>query len=395
MTKEVSKEITAYVEREIIPQYSGFDRAHNTSHVRAVIDESLRLAAKYDVDLNIVYVTAAYHDLGLHAGRENHHIESAKTVRNDINLRRWFSERDIGLIADAVEDHRASSSHEPRSIYGRIVAEADRQIRPYDIIRRAVEYGLDKEPTLRKEEQWLRMQAHMHEKYAEGGYLRLYVPESGNAKGLAELRKIIADESRLHTIFEQFYSQLSPYAVRHATESDIDNIMQMISDSREIMRQNGNEKQWVNGYPSRETIMKDIAEENGYMVYRNKTDEQRSTTYTTEHDGNVAAGYFAFIIGQEPTYNVIAGGEWSDNDATYGTLHRIAKKKGYSGIAQKCLEYCKGQIDHLRIDTHRDNAAMQHILEREGFDYRGIIYVADGTERLAYQWKRKWPSKGF
>ena len=372
MQNKPDKEIVEYVESEIIPQYRNFDRAHNIGHARSVIAESLRLAMYYDVDINIVYVTAAYHDLGLRVSRETHHTESAKIVRGDAKLREWFSDEEVTVIAEAVEDHRASSKHEPRSIYGRIVAEADRQIEPEDIIRRAVQYGLDRQPELGKEEQWQRMRSHMLEKYAEGGYMRLYIPESDNGRRLAELRGIIADENRLRAAFDLYYAEHLPYVVRRAAESDMEDIMQMVGDSRELMRQNGNTTQWVNGYPSREIIMNDIYSGNGYIIY--------------EQTGLSPVGYFAFIIGEEPTYNIIVGGQWSDANEQYGTIHRLARKLGYSGVARKCLEYCKNQITHLRADTHKDNATVQHILEREGFEYRGIIYVSDGTERLAYQW---------
>lgn len=373
MTKEVKKEIQKYVEEEVIPQYRTFDRAHNISHVQAVITESMRLAANYDVDINIVYVTAAFHDLGLCVGREVHHTESAKIVRRDARLPEWFRPIDIEMIAEAVEDHRASNKHEPRSIYGRIVAEADRQIVPDDIIRRAVEYGLDKQPELGKEEQWRRVCEHMLEKYADGGYMRLYIPESDNAKGLAELREIIADKDRLRKVFERFYEELSLCGVRKANPLDMDDILDMVADSRDQMRRNGNTTQWVNGYPSREIIENDIRNGNGYIIYIKSN--------------LTAIGYFAFIVGIEPTYNIIVGGQWSDQDKLYGTIHRLARRAGHNGVARKCLEFCKGQINFLRADTHKDNAIVQHILLREGFEYRGIIYVSDGTERLAYQWK--------
>lgn len=113
----------------------------------------------------------------------------------------------IETIAQAAEDHRASSDHEPRSIYGRIVAEADRQIIPETVIRRTVQYGFSHYPELDREGHWRRMLDHLHEKYAEGGYLKLWIPESPNAQKLAELREIIRDESRLRSIFEEIYDE--------------------------------------------------------------------------------------------------------------------------------------------------------------------------------------------
>ena len=373
MTNKLNIDIVEHVEKVIIPQYDTFDRAHNRSHVESVIAESMRLAQHYDVDYNIVYIVAAYHDLGLVKGRETHHSESARIVREDPILRRWFSHDEIETIAEAVEDHRASNTWDPRSIYGRIVAEADRQIIPAEILRRAVEYGIDHHPEMKKSEQWERMKSHMKEKYAEGGYMKLYLPESENAKQLNDLRAIIADEQKLRKAFEEIYHQLIIQKVRHAELSDLKAIMSMVDHSRELMRAEGNSEQWVNGYPSEEAILKDISERNGYIIY--------------DKNGK-PVGYFAFIIGEEPTYNIIYRGEWCDEDKQYGTIHRLAKADGSHNIALSCLDWCKSQIDYLRIDTHKDNKSMQRIAATEGFEYRGIILVADGTERKAYQWKR-------
>ena len=111
------------------------------------------------------------------------------------------------MIAQAAEDHRASSDHEPRSIYGRIVAEADRLIVPETIIRRTIQYGLSHYPELEKEGHWQRTCEHLQEKYAEGGYLKLWIPESANAAQLARLRDIIRDKVQLRTLFEQIFSE--------------------------------------------------------------------------------------------------------------------------------------------------------------------------------------------
>lgn len=197
------KEIERYIEEQIIPRYTSFDRAHSIDHVRTVIAESLALAEHYDVDRRIVYVTAAYHDLGLCEGRERHHIVSGEIVRADQQLCKWFSGDEIELIACAVEDHRASSDHEPRSIYGRIVAEADRVIDPEITLRRTVQYGLANYPQLDAEGQYARFCAHLQEKYAEGGYLRLWIPESKNGARLAELRQLIKNSELLRHTFER------------------------------------------------------------------------------------------------------------------------------------------------------------------------------------------------
>ena len=206
MCKTLDNTLVDYVEREIIPLYDGFDAGHGRDHVQSVILEALRLSEFYPVRTDIIYTAAAYHDTGLSVDRKTHHLESGRIIRNDTGLNQWFSRDDIELIAQAAEDHRASSDHEPRSIYGRIVAEADRQIIPESIILRTVQYGLNHYPELDKEGHWQRTCQHMAEKYDEGGYLKLWIPESHNAQGLARLREIIHDKNRLRTLFEAAYN---------------------------------------------------------------------------------------------------------------------------------------------------------------------------------------------
>ena len=205
----VRKEIRDYIEQHILPRYETFDAAHRTDHATTVIERSMKLARHYEVNEEMVYVVAAYHDIGLEFGREMHHQESARLVMEDKELCRWFSVEQRTTIAEAAEDHRASAKCEPRSIYGRIVAEADRAIEPISIVRRTVQYGLAHYPHLAKEEHWLRTVEHLEEKYAEGGYLRLWIAESDNATKLEELRAIIKDKARLREIFELIFEQES------------------------------------------------------------------------------------------------------------------------------------------------------------------------------------------
>lgn len=194
-----------YIEREIIPRYAHFDRAHDVGHVRTVIARSLELAARYEVDADMVYAIAAYHDTGLVNGRENHHLDAGRILAADHELRRWFSEEQVEVMRQAVEDHRASADHAPRSIYGRIVAEADRVIDPATIIRRTVQYGLDHCPGLDREGHFVRCLEHLREKYAEGGYLKLWIPESENARQLEALREVIRNPELIRKAFDEAF----------------------------------------------------------------------------------------------------------------------------------------------------------------------------------------------
>lgn len=203
---EIDPSLRAYIETQIIPRYRSFDKAHRTDHVRSVIDRSLRLARHYpETDPGMVYTVAAYHDTGLVGGRERHHLLSGRLVASDPALPRWFTAEQIALMREAVEDHRASAQREPRSIYGRIVAEADRLIDPQTTLRRTVQYGLEHEPALDEQGQYARFRSHLLAKYGEGGYLKLWIPASPNAARLGRLRRLLADEPRLRAAFSRLY----------------------------------------------------------------------------------------------------------------------------------------------------------------------------------------------
>ncbi len=201
----IRQEIISYVEGEILPRYNSFDKGHDIGHAQMVIDESAALARHYDVDAEMVYIIAAYHDTGLVEGRERHHITSGEIIASDEFIVSRFSKEQIQTMREAIEDHRASSKSEPRSIYGRIVAEADRVISPEITLRRTVQYGLKMAPMESREWHYARFREHLVAKYAEGGYLKLYIPHSGNAERLATLRAIIENEAELVSRFDAIF----------------------------------------------------------------------------------------------------------------------------------------------------------------------------------------------
>ena len=205
----LSAELINHIEGEILPRYEAFDKAHDRRHALMVMSNSLRLAQHYDVDMQMVYTIAAYHDLGLEAGREQHHTVSARIVREEKRLEEFFTSGQIEIIADAVEDHRASCSKPPRTIYGKIVAEADRIIDSTTIMARTIQYGLSNYPALTKEEHIERAVAHIKEKYGEGGYLKLWIPQSDNAARLQEFRALISNEALLIENLKRIYDEES------------------------------------------------------------------------------------------------------------------------------------------------------------------------------------------
>lgn len=201
----IDNEIRRYVESEIIPRYDNFDRGHGRNHVETVIEQSMKLAENYEVNTDMVYVIAAFHDLGLCEGREQHHIVSGRILLEDNFLKSKFNGTQLEIMREAIEDHRASGKHKPRSIYGMIVAEADRQIDIETILRRTVQYGMTNYPEYGYEEHYARFLSHLNDKYAERGYLKLWIPESDNARRLAQLRAVIKDEALLKDLFSKIY----------------------------------------------------------------------------------------------------------------------------------------------------------------------------------------------
>ena len=148
-------------------------------------------------------------------------------------------------------------------------------------------------------------------------------------------------------------------------------VMDVMEAAKGIMRQSGNLHQWGEGYPSEAVITSDMQRHGGFVV---------------EEDGAVVA-YFAFLPSPEPTYDRIYEGEWLDDVQPYHVVHRIASYPDVHGIFDDIMAFCFAHDANIRIDTHRDNTIMKHNIAKHGFTYCGIIYLASGDERLAYQKK--------
>lgn len=209
-TQGVDREIVCYVETKIIPRYAAIDKAHSEDHVRMVISQSLSLAEHMQhLNRDMVYVVAAFHDLGLINGRENHHRDSRKILEADDFIKSRFTPKEITAMGEAVEDHRASNNDRPRNDYGLIVAEADRFIDAETIIRRTIQYGLAHYPHLDRAGHYRRTIEHLTEKYGPEGYLKIWIPWSDNAANLAKLHKLMADTSHLEAIISRIFDEES------------------------------------------------------------------------------------------------------------------------------------------------------------------------------------------
>lgn len=157
--------------------------------------------------------------------------------------------------------------------------------------------------------------------------------------------------------------------IREARVSDMAEIMKVMSAAKEIMRQSGNMHQWGEGYPSETVIHADMDRNGGFVI---------------EEDGKIV-GYFAYLPSPEPTYAKLYDGSWLDDELPYHVIHRIASYPDVHGIFNSIMDFCFTHESNIRIDTHRDNTIMQHNILKHGFIYCGIIYLASGDERLAYQ----------
>ena len=207
MVQQVSLEVMEFIEHNILPRYTAFGKSHGLQHVNRVIKKSIELANYTGADINMVYVIAAYHDLGMSGPRAIHHLTGGKILSNDSRLKKWFNADQLKIMKEAVEDHRASSSHTPRTIYGKIVAEADRDLELDVVFSRAIQYGLENYPELNKEQQWKRFEAHMNEKYSRNGYIHLWIPGSPNAKKLKNIQETIDNKTILRAKFEALYAK--------------------------------------------------------------------------------------------------------------------------------------------------------------------------------------------
>lgn len=157
--------------------------------------------------------------------------------------------------------------------------------------------------------------------------------------------------------------------IRESRPEDAGEIMKIFSAARRYMAAHGNASQWCDGYPGESILKTDIRNRNSYIIM----------------DGGEIVGTFSFIIGDEPTYQLIKNGAWHSN-RTYGTIHRLASNGAAKGIARACFLFCLERIDYIRIDTHADNITMQAAIHKFGFQKCGNIYVRDGSERIAYDY---------
>ena len=197
--------LKTYLHEKIIPIYQTFDPAHRQDHVAKVIHNSLEIAKDYDVNEDMVYVVACYHDIGIKFGRDNHHITGGLFLFDDQVLGQYFSDEERIVMKEAIEDHRASRELPPRTIYGKIIAEADRDISPEIIMQRTVQFGFKHYPLLTKDEHVLRAYHHILDKYGPDGYLKLWLETKKNRQGLLQIHALLANKPMMIQSLEILY----------------------------------------------------------------------------------------------------------------------------------------------------------------------------------------------
>ena len=198
---EINSDLKDYIEKNIFPEYLKNEPAHNIDHIKYVINRSFKFAYTLaNINYNMVYTIAAYHDIGHHIDSKKHEIISGEIMSKDENLKKFFSEEELKIIKEAIEDHRASAEHEPRSIYGKIVSTADRNNTVEACLRRSYTYGRRLEPDSTDEELFERAYKHLNMKFGENGYAKFFFKDEEYENFLKEIRELLLDKEKfIHT----------------------------------------------------------------------------------------------------------------------------------------------------------------------------------------------------
>ncbi len=211
MLELVNENLRKYIEKEIFPQYDLNDKGHNINHINYVIRRSFELIKQNELDLNInmVFLIAAYHDIGHHIDPKKHEFISAEIMIKDENLNDYFSIEELNTMKEAIEDHRASAEKEPRSVYGKLISSADRNNTVEQCLERSYFYGKRLEPEASDEELYKRAFKHLNKKFGYNGYAKFYLKDIEYEKFLMDIRKILKNEEEFCKIQEDYIKSLN------------------------------------------------------------------------------------------------------------------------------------------------------------------------------------------
>ena len=206
----INEELKKYIEKNVFPQYDKNEKGHNIDHIKYVIDRSFELVEENNLDVNpdMVYTIAAYHDIGHHIDSKNHEIISADIMSKDENLKRFFNDEELLIIKEAIEDHRASAKDDPRTIYGRIVSSADRNNTVEACLKRTYTYGKKLDPDATDEALFLRAHDVLSKKFGEGGYAKFYFRDKQYEDFLADIRKLLSDKENFISTQREYIRKL-------------------------------------------------------------------------------------------------------------------------------------------------------------------------------------------
>ncbi len=206
---KLNERLKDYIEKNIFPSYKKNDLGHNLDHIKYVIDRSLKFASEVDgINYDMVYVVAAYHDIGHYIDSKNHEKVSADMMSKDKNLSIFFNDEELKIIKEAIEDHRASSKNDPRSIYGKIVSSADRNHTIEDCLSRTYTYGKKLNPDATDEELYLRAYDVLVNKFGENGYAKFYFKDKKYEDFLHEIRELLKDKEKYIKIQRDYINKL-------------------------------------------------------------------------------------------------------------------------------------------------------------------------------------------
>lgn len=207
---KVNKKLKEYIENNIFPEYEKNEQAHGIKHIKYVIERSFELVEQNNLTINIdmVYTIAAYHDIGHYIDPKTHEIISAEIMFKDKNLSNFFTSDEIVTIKEAIEDHRASSKNEPRSIYGKIVSSADRNDTVEKCLSRTYSYGKKLDPNATDEELFIRAFDVLTKKFGIGGYAKFYFKDKRYEDFLKELRTLLTDKNNFINTQREYINNL-------------------------------------------------------------------------------------------------------------------------------------------------------------------------------------------
>ncbi len=194
----INKDLLNYIETKIFPEYEKNDEGHRRPHIEYVIRRSIKFAEQFeDINLDMLYTAAAYHDIGHHLDKnDEHEILSGEIFYKDEKMKEFFNEEERQIIREAIEDHRSSLEGDPRNVYGKIISSADRTIDLDTTIQRAYIYLLKIAPDMTPEEKLDDVYRYIGKKYGEEGYAKSYVVDKELDAFRAEVDSIVADKSK-------------------------------------------------------------------------------------------------------------------------------------------------------------------------------------------------------